>query len=110
MENPLRYQLAKLAGRMRPKRVRFDPPAETEPRPGGVSVVIPSRNGRELLAAQMPAIAAGLEDLAGEIIVVDNGSDDGTVRWLGTEWPRVRVEVSPEPLSFARAVNCGIAS
>lgn len=44
-----------------------------------------------------------------ETIVVDNGSSDGTARWLAAEWPRVQVEVSPRPLSFAAAVNRGIA-
>jgi len=39
---------------------------------------------------------------------VDNGSDDGTAEWLEADWPRVQVEISNEPLSFARAVNRGI--
>jgi len=72
-------------------------------------VVIPSRNGRELLAAQMTGIARELERLAAEIIVVDNGSEDGTADWLRSAWPQVETEVSPAPLSFARAVNRGIA-
>lgn len=72
-------------------------------------MVIPSRNGKELLAAQMDGIARDLERFTAEIIVVDNGSDDGTVEWLRSNWPQVVVEVSAAPLSFARAVNCGIA-
>jgi GT2 family glycosyltransferase len=75
----------------------------------GISVVIPSRNGRELLAAQMPGIVRELEPSGSEVIVVDNGSDDGTAEWLRTAWPNVRVDISPAPLSFARAVNAGIA-
>ena len=76
-----------------------------QPRPDGISVVIPSRTGRDLLAAQLPGIVAERPD---EIIVVDNGSTDGTADWLAAEYPRVRVEVSKAPLSFARAVNRGI--
>ncbi len=72
-------------------------------------MVIPSRNGKELLAAQFPGIVGDLEGLASEIIVCDNGSQDGTADWLHECWPNVRVDVCPDPLSFARAVNRGIA-
>ena len=72
-------------------------------------MVIPSRNGRDLLAAQLPGIVRELERFAAEIVVVDNGSDDGTAEWLRSAWPQVRVEISPNALSFARAVNRGIA-
>jgi GT2 family glycosyltransferase/glycosyltransferase involved in cell wall biosynthesis len=69
----------------------------------GISVVIPSRNGRDLLESCLPLI-----DGADEIIVVDNGSDDGTVDFLGTQYPSVVVEHSLRPMSFADAVNRGI--
>ena len=104
----LHYAMARAAGWLRPVRSpnpAVHPPAsQLEP---GVSVVIPSRNGRSLLEAQLPGIVRDLT--AGEIIVVDNGSQDGTAEWLRHAWPQVAVEVSPEPLSFARAVNRGIA-
>lgn len=64
--------------------------------PRGISVVIPSRNGRALLEAMLPLVEEQHPD---EIIVVDNGSDDGTVAAI----------VEPCPLSFAKAVNLGIA-
>ncbi len=68
----------------------------------GISVVIPSRNGLDLLRANLPHL---LDQQPDEVIVVDNGSDDGTAQAsLG-----VTVECSAEPLSFARAVNRGIA-
>jgi GT2 family glycosyltransferase len=73
-------------------------------------VVIPSRNGKELLRAQLPGITRDLGSSPSEIVVVDNGSTDGTAGWLGAEWPCVRVEVEAQPLSFARAVNRGIAA
>lgn len=100
------YTAARLAGRFRPRTRRTVPlPARaTEP---GLSVVIPSRNGKELLAAQMPGI---LQDLTGaaEVVVVDNGSNDGTAAWLNSAFPQVRLEISDAPLSFARAANRGI--
>ena len=80
------------------------PPREAVP---GLSVIIPSRNGKALLAAQMPGILRDLPP-ASEVLVVDNGSDDGTAAWMGDAFPQVRVEVSPGPLSFARAANRGL--
>jgi GT2 family glycosyltransferase len=104
----LHYAAARLAGWLRPARPkRVASPAETKPAEPGISVVIPSRNGRGLLEAQLPGI---VRDLAvGEIIVVDNGSEDGTADWLAARWPAIAVEISAQPLSFARAVNRGIA-
>ena len=72
----------------------------------GIGIVIPSRNGRELLANMLPALLpqAG----PGEIVVSDNGSTDGTAEWLAQYYPEVRVIRTAEALSFARAVNLGI--
>ena len=76
-------------------------------RPEGISLVIPSRDGLALLQDCLPRIIRALEIIGGasEIIVVDNGSTDATA----TSFPGVLIESSPEPLSFARAVNRGIA-
>src|SRR5580698_235789 len=108
MSVALHYAMARLAGWLRPRRPSRaeSPKRPTEP---GVSVVIPSRDGRDLLAAQMPDIVRELEPFASEVIVVDNGSGDGTADWLRSTWPRTRIEISTAPLSFARAVNRGIA-
>ena len=72
----------------------------------GVTVVIPSRTGKELLQAQLPGI---LSQAPAQIVVVDNGSTDDTAAWLAATYPQIEVVHSPAPLSFARAVNRGIA-
>ena len=111
---PWRYRTARdMANRIIVQRrllaAADDPRPETTALPFGISVVIPSRNGRELLARLLPGLVAQKPD---EIVVVDNGSDDGTADWLMTEWGAsgLRVELNAEPLSFARAVNRGIAA
>ena len=102
------HAAARVAAWLRPHSARPPVPLNLGPAaPAGVSVVIPSRNGQSLLAAQVPGIVRELT-MASETIVVDNGSSDGTAAWLAAEWPRVEVEVSAEPLSFAAAVNRGI--
>ncbi len=79
-----------------------------EPLQPGVSVIIPSRDGKELLQVLLPTLLPQLG--AGEVIVSDNGSTDGTLRWLTENHPEVRVLQTAEPLSFAKAVNLGIAA
>jgi GT2 family glycosyltransferase/glycosyltransferase involved in cell wall biosynthesis len=101
-----RLELTRAAARLRFRRAASRGLIPQTKLPG-ISVVIPSRTGRELLAAHLPAIVA---ERPGEIIVVDNGSTDDTAGWLTAEYPEIRVEVSETPLAFARAVNRGIAA
>ena len=72
---PLLYRAAKLAGRIAqaikwllPAEDRAVASARKEP---GISVVIPSRNGRELLEAGLPGVERELEGIPSEIIIVD---------------------------------------
>ncbi len=53
-----------------------------------VSIVVVNWSGRHLLEDCLPSIAA-LDYPASlvETIVVDNGSEDGSVEWLGRAWP-----------------------
>jgi GT2 family glycosyltransferase len=76
----------------------------------GITLVIPTRDGRDLLDAMLPSVCADLDPLASEIIVVDNGSSDQTAAFLATRYPRIRVELSSAPLSFSEAVNRGIGA
>src|SRR5438477_766234 len=54
------------------------------------SVVIPNWNGCDLLQKYLPSIETALADNPGnEIIVVDNGSSDGSAAFLAQRFPRV---------------------
>ncbi|MCL4836666.1 MAG: glycosyltransferase family 2 protein [Thermoanaerobaculia bacterium] len=69
----------------------------------GVSVLLLSWNGREHLATCLEALAA--QEPPGvpwEILVLDNGSRDGTADWLRREHPGVRLHESAENVGFCR--------
>ena len=75
-----------------------------------VSIVIPNWNRRELLLRLLTTIQrqrrpGGVEL---EMIVVDNGSNDGSVE-AAREWG-ARVVTLDENLGVSRAFNCGIAA
>ncbi len=114
-ERPLAHFLGRLAVwtakalKSRPASRAEAPPA-SDSLPRGVSVVIPSSNGRSLLAKLLPGLVRETAALTAEIIVVDNGSSDRTAEWLASEWPQVRLLSDPQPLGFAPAANRGISS
>jgi GT2 family glycosyltransferase len=71
-----------------------------------VSVVIVSWNGRQYLDHCLSAVAAQ-QDVSFEIIVVDNGSSDGTGDYLRERFPGVRLVAAPDNRGFAGGNNLG---
>ncbi|MBQ8305711.1 MAG: glycosyltransferase family 2 protein [Blautia sp.] len=72
-----------------------------------VSVIIPNYNGKKYLESLMEALSVQTCRHF-EVIVVDNGSTDGSAAFLYEQYPETRVLCFPENLGFARAVNEGI--
>lgn len=71
-----------------------------------VALVIPNWNGREWLPACLAAVAAQ-RHAPDRLIVVDNGSSDGSLDYLAAEHPDVRVIALGENTGFAHAANVG---
>lgn len=71
-----------------------------------VSVVIPTRDTRELVERCVNSLAP----IAVEILVVDDGSRDGTAPFLLERFPSIQVLTNERPLGFASAVNRGVAA
>lgn len=71
-----------------------------------VSIVIPNYNGKHFLEACLTAVfRQTIKDL--EVIVVDNGSTDGSLEYLAA-FPQVRILSLDRNYGFCRAVNEGI--
>jgi O-antigen biosynthesis protein len=73
------------------------------------SIVIPTWNGRELLAECLPSVVEAVAEAKGghEIIVVDNGSADGSVAFLEENFPTVRVLALDKNYYFTGGCNRG---
>lgn len=77
---------------------------------GAASIVTVSWNGRHFLATLLPSLRAAVQEHGGahQVIVVDNGSTDGTVEWLRREHPWVEVVALPENRFFVRGNRAGV--
>jgi hypothetical protein len=73
-----------------------------------VSAIVISYHGRMFLRDCLTTLMADLQPLDHEIIVVDNGSTDGSLDIIRQTCPEARVIEHSGNLGFARAVNAGI--
>lgn len=69
------------------------------------SIVIVSWNTRDLLRRCLDSVYPVVRELATEIIVVDNGSTDGSVEMVTREFPQIRVIQNHDNRGFAAANN-----
>jgi GT2 family glycosyltransferase len=69
------------------------------------TVIIPNLNGRDYLEKCL----ASLGDSEAEIIVVDNGSNDGSYEMISEKFPMVRCIRNSQNCGFSKAVNQGVA-
>lgn len=70
------------------------------------TVVIPNFNGIGFLKNCLES--ATKSTVSASIVVVDNGSSDGSCEWLAKSFPDVKVIAFPENRGFCAAVNAGI--
>lgn len=74
-----------------------------------VSVIVVSWNTRELLEQCLRSIYGTAGGLTTEVIVVDNGSTDGSVGMVRERFPQARLIVNRENVGFARANDQAMA-
>jgi len=74
-----------------------------------VSVIIPNWNGKDLLGPCLESLyRQEFNDF--ETIVVDNGSNDGSISFVQKNFPQVTIICFKENRGFSAAVNAGIAA
>lgn len=75
---------------------------------GEVTVIIPNLNGISCLKGCLSSLQnQSVSDFA--IILVDNGSGDGSADYVKTHFPQVRIRRFQENTGFCHAVNAGIS-
>lgn len=74
-----------------------------------LSVIVVTWNVRELTLACLAAVHRTAADLPIEVIVVDNGSSDGTAQAVRERFPEARVIANAENAGFPRANNQALA-
>src|SRR5580765_6982272 len=75
--------------------------------PPFASVIILTFNGRRWLSACVDALAAQRGAPPFEIVIVDNGSTDGSAAFVRERWPAVRLVETGANLGFAEGNNRG---
>ena len=89
-------------------RPRKPLPVSLRPETRSASIVIPNWNGSELLKKYLPSVIAAAAQCPGsEIIVVDNGSSDGSAQFVLENYPQIRLVALEKNLGFGGGSNQG---
>jgi GT2 family glycosyltransferase len=71
-----------------------------------ISIVIPSWNAKDDLKACLDSLL--MQSIPARIIVVENGSMDGSLEYLQSHYPQIDLVIHHENKGFAGGVNAGI--
>jgi len=100
---------AELVGRVLRRITKRDAPLVAPQDSSRCSIVIVTWEGKDLLAESLPSLLKAVRFHGGEheILVVDNGSTDGTEEYLRTHFPEVRVIRNEKNEYFGGGNNLG---
>jgi GT2 family glycosyltransferase/glycosyltransferase involved in cell wall biosynthesis len=89
-------------------RGRRSLPPAAKPDTRAATIVIPNWNGRDLLKKYLPPLIAATGQCPGsEVMVVDNGSTDGSAQFILENYPQVRLIALAENRGFGGGSNEG---
>jgi GT2 family glycosyltransferase/glycosyltransferase involved in cell wall biosynthesis len=87
---------------------RRQTPANRKPDARAASLVIPNWNGKDLLERFLPSWLVAIAGHPGsEIVIVDNGSSDGSAPWIRANYPQVKLLALDKNLGFGGGSNAG---
>ena len=72
------------------------------------TVVIPNYNGIKYMANCLESLYRLKEQALFRVLVVDNGSTDGSMELIRDNYPQAQLVSLPENTGFCHAVNVGI--
>ena len=81
------------------------PSKKTHKTPVQLSVVIVNYNVRDFLHNALVSLHKAMKGIKGEVFVVDNASDDGSVEMVRKRFPAVQCIVNKANMGFAKANN-----
>lgn len=98
--------VSRLFQKKRPIKAPLVAPADTS----RCSIIVLSWEGKELLAESLPALlqAVQFHGENDEVIVLDNGSSDGTSEYVASNFPEVRVVRSDRNIFYTGGNNLGV--
>lgn len=70
-----------------------------------ISIIIVSYNVRRFLAQCLQSVSEAIEGIDAEVLVVDNASQDDTLKVIPREFPWISIIANEENVGFARANN-----
>jgi GT2 family glycosyltransferase len=73
-----------------------------------LSAIVIACDGMRFLPDCLRTLVDDLAGIGHEIVVVDNGSSDGSVEYVRNHFPDIRIVVNDTNLGFTRAVNIGV--
>jgi GT2 family glycosyltransferase len=73
-----------------------------------LSAIVIAYDGMKFLPDCLRTLSADLQEIDHEIIIVDNGSTDGTLEYLSEHYPSATLIANETNLGFAAAVNQGL--
>ncbi len=82
-----------------------------KPESVSISVVIPNYNGQSLLEANLPLVYQALESSGietYEVIVADDASQDGSIEFLKTTYPSIKLVLNTTNTGFSGNTNSGV--